>query len=55
MFLSLTVNFVLSLFITGVVNVLTLEGCYLLHSPGGACYVTNARGVLVLDSCISFS
>ena len=25
----------------------TLEGCYLLHSPGGACYVTHMRGVFV--------
>ena len=37
------------------VNVLTLEGCYLLHGPGWACYVTHARSVFVLDSCISFS
>ena len=28
-------------------NVLTLEGCYLLHSPGGACYATHMRGVVM--------
>ena len=47
MFLSLTVVLVLSLFITGVVNVLTLAGFCLLHSPGGASYVTYMRGVFM--------
>ena len=37
-----------------LVNVLTPEGCYLLHGPRWTCYVTRARSVLVLDSCISF-
>ena len=58
-FMSLTVALVLSvlvcLFLQGFVNVLTLEGCYLLHGPGWACYVTHARSVHVLESCISFS
>ena len=36
-------------------NVLTLEGCYLLHGPGWVCYVTHAGSVYVLDSYITFS
>ena len=37
------------------VIVLALEGCYLLHGPGWACYVTHARSVHFLDSCVNFS
>ena len=33
-------------------NVLTLEGCYLLHSPGGASYVTHVRGVFMSLSSV---
>ena len=47
--MSFTIILVLSLFVCLLqvfMNVLTL-GCYLLHGPGGACYVTYMRGVFL--------